>query len=425
MVTLLRFVIVVIEALLLLLIVIPIRHPLQLLLLSTLDPPSYSPQINWRTSSLRLSSGLVMHPLPLLFLSCLIESSDHSSGSSSDESPHSSFESPALAPSKDPALASTLRRSSRWVFKIKTRSDGSIERYKARLVAKDLTQEYGIDYEETFAPVARLSSVRTLLAVVASRQWKLFQMDVKNVIPQWGLDSYDSALFLRRTAKGTILLILYVDGKIITDDDLSGIQELKDFLSQNFEMKGLGHLSYFLGLEITSSDDGFYFTQAKYTFDLLSRVGLTDHKIVDTPIELNARLTPSSGEPLSDPTLYWQLVGSLVYLTGTLFHSLHFSAQFPLILRAYFDVDWVGDPIDRQSTTSYCFLLDSSLISRRSKKQFVVACSNTEDLGVSTSYATPNYCDNRSAIQIARNDVFHKRTKHIEIDCHLVRHHLL
>ena len=66
------------------------------------------------------------------------------------------------------------------MFKIKTRSDRSIERYKARLIAKGFTQEYGIDYEETFTPVARLSSVRTLLAVTASRQWKLFQMDVKN-----------------------------------------------------------------------------------------------------------------------------------------------------------------------------------------------------------------------------------------------------
>uniref|UniRef100_A0A2N9J4I5 Uncharacterized protein n=1 Tax=Fagus sylvatica TaxID=28930 RepID=A0A2N9J4I5_FAGSY len=299
----------------------------------------------------------------------------------------------------------------KWVFKIKTRSDGSIERYKARLVTKGFTQEYGIDCEETFAPIARLSSVRTLLAVAASRQWKLFQMDVKNAflngdlreevymqpppslshspdkvcrlrralyslkqaprawfakfsstVSQLGfsISSYDSALFLRRTGK-----------------------ELKDFLSQNFEMKDLGHLSYFLGLEITSSDDGFFLTQAKYTSDLLSRAGLTDHKIVDTSIELNAHLTPSSGELLPDPTLYRQLVGSLVYLTvtrpdisyavhqvsqfmsaprsthyaavlrilqylkGTLFHGLHFFAQSLLTLKAYSDADWAGDPTDR------------------------------------------------------------------------------
>ena len=73
---------------------------------------------------------------------------------------------------------------------------------------------------------------------------------------------YDSALFLRRIDKGTILLLLYVDDIIITGDDLSGIQELKDFLSQQFEMKDLGHLSYFLGLEITHSTDGLYITQA-------------------------------------------------------------------------------------------------------------------------------------------------------------------
>jgi hypothetical protein len=175
------------------------------------------------------------------------ESSDHSSGSSFDETPHSSSESLAPAPSKDPAPATTLRCSSRvtslpshlhyfhcytalatlhephsyreaffnplwqtamteeldalsrnrtwdlvnlphdksmvgckWVFKIKTWSNGSIKRYKARHVAKGFTHEYDIDYEETFALVARLSSVRTLLAVAASCQWKLFQMDAKN-----------------------------------------------------------------------------------------------------------------------------------------------------------------------------------------------------------------------------------------------------
>ena len=186
---------------------------------------------------------------------------------------------------------------------------------------------------------------------------------------------YDSTLFLRHTNKGTILLPLYVDDIIITGDDLNGIQEFKDFLSQQFEMKDLGHLSYFLGLEITHSTDGLYITQAKYASDLLSRAGLTDSKTVDTPVELNVHLTPSGGKPFSNPSLYKRLVGSLVYLTvthpdiscaihqvsqylstprsthyaavlrilrylkGTLFHGLFYSAQSPLILRAFSNAD--------------------------------------------------------------------------------------
>uniref|UniRef100_A0A2N9GJZ0 Integrase catalytic domain-containing protein n=1 Tax=Fagus sylvatica TaxID=28930 RepID=A0A2N9GJZ0_FAGSY len=349
----------------------------------------------------------------------------------------------------------------KWVYKIKTRSDGTVDRYKARLVAKGFTQEYGIDYEETFAPVARLSSIRTLIAVSASRHWPLFQMDVKNAFlngelteevymqlppgfsqppgfsPKvcrlrralYGLKQAPRAWFAKFSST-----ISQHDDMIITGDDVQGIQNLKRFL-------------------VSSSSDGYYLTQAKYTSDLISRVGITDSKIVDTPIEYNNRLNTHDGEPLPDATLYRQLVGSLVYLTvtrpdisyavhivsqfmaaprslhyaavlrilrylkGTLFHGLHFSSQSSLTLQAYSDADWAGDPTDRRSTTGYCFLLGDSLISWRSKKQ--------SDLGIDCSTAVPIHCDNRSAIQIAHNDVFHERTKHIEIDCHFVRHHLL
>ncbi|XP_065617367.1 uncharacterized mitochondrial protein AtMg00810-like [Quercus suber] len=185
-----------------------------------------------------------------------------------------------------------------------------------------------------------------------------------------------------------------MDDMIITGDDLSGTQELKDFLSRQFEMKDLGHLSYFLGLEIAYSTDGLYISQVKYAFELLSRAGITDSKIIDTPVELNAHLTPSGGKPWSNPSLYKCLVGSLIYLTVTcpdifytvhqvsqylihyptvlrilrylkkaLFYSFFYSTQSPFILRAFSNVDWAGDPTDRRSTTGYCFLLGSSLIS--------------------------------------------------------------
>ena len=164
-------------------------------------------------------------------------------------------------------------------------------------------------------------------------------------------------------------------------------------------MKDLEHLSYFLGLEITHSIDGLYITQAKYASELLSRAGLTDSKTVNTPVELNVHLTTLEGKPFSNPSLYRCLVDSLVYLTvarsdisyvvhqvsqylsalrsthyatvlhilqylkGTLFHGLFYSTNSPLILLAFSNTDWAGDPTDRRSTTAYCFLLGSSLIS--------------------------------------------------------------
>ncbi|GKV01836.1 hypothetical protein SLEP1_g14354 [Rubroshorea leprosula] len=353
----------------------------------------------------------------------------------------------------------------KWVYKIKTCFDGFVERYKVHLVAIGFTQEYGIDYEETFAPVACLTTVRSLLVIAAIQKWKVFQMDVKNsflngdlteevymkpppsldhpphkvcklrralyglkqslrawfakfsaIVSEFGFSSspYGTALFIRKIAQGMILLLLYVDDMIITRDDISGICELKHFFNQKFKMKDLGPLSYFLGLEVTSSNDGYLLSQAKYASDLISRAGLIDSKIASTPLEPNARLTPMDGFPLRDPTVYQQLVGSLVYLTitrlniayavhivsqfmatprsthyaivlhiihyvkGTLFLELHFSTHSSLVLCANSDADWAGDPIDRKSTTGYCLFLGDSLISWCSKKETFVSRSSTE-----------------------------------------------
>ena len=173
-------------------------------------------------------------------------------------------------------------------------------------------------------------------------------------------------------------------------------------------MGDLSPLNYFLGLEVSSSADGYYLTQAKYTSDLISRASITDSKIVDTHIEYNCRLNSHDGKPLSDATLYRQLVGSLIYLTvtrpdisyavhvvslfmaaprsshydavlrilrylkGTIFDGLHFSSHSLLTLQAYSNADWAGDPIDCRSTTGYCFLLGDSLISWISLKTCLI-----------------------------------------------------
>ena len=172
--------------------------------------------------------------------------------------------------------------------------------------------------------MTRLSSVRTLISIYAARKWPLFQMDVKNAflngelseevymkLPPsyshpsgfphrvcrlrralYGLkqaprawfakfnstisqhdfsgSSFDITLFLRRSDHGINILLLYVDDMIITGDDMQGIQDLKHFLGRQFEMKDLGPLNYFIGLEVSYSADGYYLTQAKYTSDLIS-----------------------------------------------------------------------------------------------------------------------------------------------------------
>ena len=128
-----------------------------------------------------------------------------------------------------------------------------------------------------------------------------------------------------------------------------------------------------------------------------------------------------------------------------MFHELHFSAHSTLDLYAYSDADQAGDPTDRCSITGFYFFLGDSLISWLSKKQHIVSrfsteaeycvlanttselltlCWLSENMGLTHFSPTIIHCDNRSAIQIAHNDVFHERTKHIEIDCHLVHHHL-
>ena len=153
------------------------------------------------------------------------------------------------------------------------------------------------------------------------------------VVAQQGfsLSPYDTALFVQRSSAGITLILLYVDDMIITGDDSTGIRSLQHFLSQHFEMKDLGTLSYFLGLEVTSSSDGYYLSQAKYASDLLSKAGITDNKIVSTPLKYNAKLTPLDGEPISNATRYRQLVGSLIYLTVTrpdISHTMSMVSKF-------------------------------------------------------------------------------------------------
>jgi hypothetical protein len=120
---------------------------------------------------------------------------------------------------------------------------------------------------------------------------------------------HDPALFVHISGRSRMLLLLYVDDMLITGNDKEYIAFVKSCLSEQFMMSDLGPLSYFLGIEITSTADGYYISQHKYVQDLLHRSGLTDDKTATTPMELNLQLGPTDGTPLADPSRYRHLVG--------------------------------------------------------------------------------------------------------------------
>ncbi|CAL1357650.1 unnamed protein product [Linum trigynum] len=258
---------------------------------------------------------------------------------------------------------------SRWVYAIKMFPDGSIERHNARVVALGYTQEHGVDYHETFAPVARMSTVRTLLAVASMKNWPLAQLDVKNAFLHGDLEEViymekppgynvgapgqvcrlnrslcglkqaprvwfetfqstlldlgcsqslnDPSLFIKVTKTGIVLLLLYVDDMIITGSDVEGISHLKEGLQKAYKIKDLGDLSYFLGLEVSRTKEGILLSQRKYIVDLLSEHNMEDCKPVNTPMEYNLRLSRESGEKVRDGPQYRSIVGSLIYLSAT------------------------------------------------------------------------------------------------------------
>ncbi|CAM8953513.1 unnamed protein product [Rhodiola kirilowii] len=424
----------------------------------------------------------------------------------------------------------------KWIYKIKYLSDGSVERFKVRLVARGFTQVEGLDYHDTFAPVAKMTTVRCLLALAVARQWPLHQLDVDNAFLHGTLDEEvymklppgfyrkekaagkvcklikslyglkqasrqwfakfsnslvefgfkpslnDYSLFTLTKGSDFLILLVYVDDVIITGTSDTLIAAFKQYIHDQFRIKDLGHLKYFLGLEVARSTDGIFLNQRKYTLELLEEHHLTDCKPAKTPMKTKHSLSLSTAPLLADSLHYRRLIGKLIYLTITrpdLAYPVHILSQFmqhpteehlsaalrllrylkaapaqgllfpsnsDLQLRAFCDADWAACPLTRRSITGHCVMLGPCVISWKTKKQPVVSRSSAEseyrsmaavccelswlarllaDMGVSVQAAIPLFCDNKAAIHIAHNPVFHERTKHVELDCHLVRSHVL
>lgn len=244
-------------------------------------------------------------------------------------------------------------------------------------------QSLVVHYKETFAPVVKMTTVRTLLRLVAAKQWEIYQMDVNNAFIHGDLEeevymklppgfrhthpgkvcrlrkslyglkqaprcwfkklsdallrfgfvqSYDDYSLFSYTKKGLeIRVLIYVDDFLITGNDAYMIQKFKDYLSRCFSMKDLGKLKYFLGIEVSRGPDGIFLSQRKYALDIIAETGNLGAKPALTPLEQNHQLATVESPLFSDPKQYRRLVGRLIYLTHTrpeLSYAVHILTQF-------------------------------------------------------------------------------------------------
>jgi len=288
----------------------------------------------------------------------------------------------------------------------------------------------------------------------------------------------DHSLFVKTADSSFTVLIVYVDDIILTGNSTDEMAHIKHVLHSNFRIKDLGILKYFLGIRVAHSETSIYLCQRKYCLDLIRDSGLSGCKPCCIPMDNSLMLHQDDSELLTDVLSYRRLVGRLLYLTTTRpdisfatqqlsqfmskptrshlaaamrvlkylkghpGHGLFFPYDSQIQLTGFSDADW-GTCIDsRRSITGYCFFIGSYLISRKTKKQNTVSRSSSEaeyralasttcelqwvtyllkDLKVPCSCPPALCCDNQSALYIVGNLVFHERTKHVDIDCHLVQ----
>ena len=259
----------------------------------------------------------------------------------------------------------------KWIYKTKYNADGSIQKHKARLVAKGYAQQQGIDFFETFSPVARSETVRIILALAAHKKWDVFQFDVQSAFLNGELDQEvyveqpqgfvvggmenkvyklkkalyglkqaprawysridiflhqngfhrsksEPTLYLKMQELEEMLIVcIYVDDIIYTGSSKKLIENFKELMMKEFEMSDLGLLHYFLGLEVHQTKQGIFISQGKYVYDLLKKFRMSNCNATSTPMNANERLTNEDGSGRADAKVFRSIVGRLIYLTHT------------------------------------------------------------------------------------------------------------
>ncbi|GJY17429.1 putative ribonuclease H-like domain-containing protein, partial [Tanacetum coccineum] len=331
---------------------------------------------------------------------------------------------------------------------------------------KSHCQEEGIDYDEVFAPVARIEAIRLFLAYASFKDFVVYQMDVKSAFlyskieeevyvcqplgfenPEFPDRVYkvekrgqiDKTLFIKRVKSDILLVQVYVDDIIFGSTKKNLCTEFEKLMHKKFQMSFMGELTFFLGLQVTQKDDGIFISQDKEVWVF----NCEDSKYIHGDFKSHCsrmqklkifQVTPKVSH-LHDAKRIFR------YLKGQPKLGLWYPKDSPFDLEAYSDSDYAGASLDRKSTTGCCYFLRSILISLQCKKQTIVANSTTEVEYVAAASCcgqvlwiqnqmldyeynfmnTKIFIDNESTIYTVKNLVFHSKTKHIEIRHHFIR----
>eukprot|EP00253_Pinus_taeda_P001515 PITA_01515 len=339
-----------------------------------------------------------------------------------------------------------------------------------------------------------MNSIRLVLSLVASFKWEVHQMDVKSAFLNgdlheeicmeqptgfiqrdsglvcrlkkslYGLkqaprawyakmDRFpletgfsrchsDNTVYTKKVGKYLMILFLYVDDLILTSSDPNLINHVKSSLKKKFEMIDLGHLHYFLGLQVLQSKEGVSLSQSKYACDLLRHFHMEDCKPTPSPFQSGAKISVTCTSPKVDATLYRQLVENVLYLTHT-----HPDLSFAIGLIARFmqnphESHWKSAKRILCYVRGYVFTLGSGPITQACKKESDISLSSAEveyrgaiesskealclcqillEFCFLQQHPTTLWCDNQNAIQLCKDPVQHQRIKHVELHMHFIR----
>ncbi|GJS20023.1 zinc finger, CCHC-type containing protein, partial [Tanacetum coccineum] len=335
----------------------------------------------------------------------------------------------------------------KWIFKRKMKVDGTIDKFKARLVIQGFRQKEGIDYFDTYAPVARITTIRLLLALAAIHNLVIHQMDIKTTFLNGDLDEdvyikqpegfvmpgnehkvcnlvkslyglkqapkqwhqkfdevvLSSGFLLNQSDKCVYskfnsfsegdIICLYVDDMLIFGTDRNQVDKTKKFLSSKFSMKDMGEASVILGSKIKRENKAIVITQSQYIKKLLKKFNRKDCSPVSTPIDPVEKLKPNTNKPV-DQLEHSRAIGCFMYAMTSTRPDIAYAVgrlskftRYPSVFEGYSDASWINHVEDSSSTSGWVFMSGGGAISWASKKQTCITGSTIESEFVALAVA--------------------------------------